>query len=150
MGGRYFQAIRMISKDDFAEIYDRYSDRLYSYIFHRIEDSISAEDLLSQVFYKALRNLDSYDGSRAKVSTWLYAITSNLIIDHYRKGEDPESIDGYEDTLSFTDDLAGMIDQADETEKALSILKKLPLKTQEIISLRVYEDLPFVEIAKIV
>jgi RNA polymerase sigma-70 factor, ECF subfamily len=54
----------MISKKEFEKAYDDYYDKLYSYIAFRLDDAILAEDMVSQVFFKALRNLNSYDKTK--------------------------------------------------------------------------------------
>jgi RNA polymerase sigma-70 factor (ECF subfamily) len=82
-----------MNKAEFADIYEEFFPRLYTYIFHRVNDSIVAEDLVSQTFFKALRNLKKYDSEKGQISTWLYTIASNLLIDHYRQDETIESID---------------------------------------------------------
>lgn len=140
----------MISKNDFADIYEEFFPKLYSYIFHRINDCKISEDLVSQVFFKALRNLDKYDESKWQISTWLYTITSNTLIDYYRKDEQYESIEEYENTLIHTDNNRQDIDIEFNISKVAEVLKKLPTRSQEIITLRIFQELSFVEIAKIV
>jgi RNA polymerase sigma-70 factor (ECF subfamily) len=54
----------LISKKDFADIYEEFFPKIYSYVHYRVSDTDSAEDLVSQVFFKALRNLDKYDEGR--------------------------------------------------------------------------------------
>lgn len=140
----------MISKNDFADIYEEFFPKLYSYVFHRINDCNISEDIVSQVFFKALKNLDKYDENKWQVSTWLYTITSNTLIDYYRKDEEYETIEEYENYLFCDDNNGNNIDIEINLEKAAIALKKLPLKIQEIINLRVFEELSFVDIAKII
>lgn len=139
-----------MTKADFAHIYEEFFPRLYSYIFHRVNDSIVAEDIVSQVFFKALRNLEKYDSEKWQISTWLYTIASNILIDHYRKDEQFETIEEYEDSIACEDETSTEMDFETDLTKVLSILHKLPGKTQEIITLRIFEELSFVEIAKII
>ena len=43
-----------------------------------------AEDLVSDVFLKAYEKYPTFDADRASVSTWLYTITRNTVIDYFR------------------------------------------------------------------
>lgn len=139
-----------MTKSDFADIYEEFFPKLYSYIFHRVNDSIISEDLVSQVFFKALRNLNKYDENKWKISTWLYTITSNTLIDYYRKDEQYEPVEDYENELSYEENNGEDIDTEINLKKVMLALSKLPLKNQEIITLRIFEELSFTEIAKII
>ncbi len=139
-----------MTRDEFASVYEEFSPKLYRYVFHRVEDQATSEDLVSQVFFKALKNLGKFDLEKGSVSTWLYSITSNVVIDHYRKDEVYETLDECEEVLSYNVNHGQDIDSRTRLENVAEILKKLPLRTQEIITLRIYEELPFAEIAKIV
>lgn len=139
-----------MTKADFANIYEEFFPELYRYIFRRVNDGVIAEDLVSQVFFKALRNLHKYDEAKWKISTWLYTITSNTLIDYYRKDEQYDEIEQYEDTIACDEDTGKDIDLEIDIEKATTALQKLPIKTQEIITLRIFQEMSFVEIAKII
>lgn len=139
-----------MTKAEFANIYEEFFPGLYRYIFHRVNDSVVAEDLISQVFLKALKNLKKYDETKGKISTWLYTITSNTLIDHYRKDELFEDIDEYEESIEDNQDLNEEIDFETDYSRVIIALQKLPARTQEIITLRIFEELSFVEISKII
>lgn len=139
-----------MDKADFAHIYEEFFPRLYSYIFHRVNDSIVAEDLISQVFYKALKNLEKYDKEKGQISTWLYTIASNLLIDHYRQDELCDTLDEeHEESIASEENLDKEMDFEADFGKVMRALRKLSARTQEIITLRIFEELSFVEIAKI-
>lgn len=140
----------MISKEGFADIYEEFFPKLYGYVFHRVNDSVVTEDIVSQVFFKALKNLERYDESKWQISTWLYTITSNTLIDHYRKDEEFASIEDFENHFFTEESTSSDIDFEIDINKIRLAIKKLPTKTQEIISLRIFEDLSFVEISKII
>jgi RNA polymerase sigma-70 factor (ECF subfamily) len=139
-----------MTKEEFASIYEEFSPKLYRYIFYRVDDHSTSEDLISQVFFKALKNLEKFDVKKGKISTWLYTIASHIIIDHYRQDEEYEALEDHEEDLSYQVHLGQNIDTKMHLENVMVALQKLPLKTQEIITLRIFEELPFVEIAKII
>jgi RNA polymerase sigma-70 factor (ECF subfamily) len=65
------------------EIWEDFGQRLRSFILKRIDDPRDADDILQEVFIKIHTNLDSLQDDRRLVP-WLYQITRNTIIDHYR------------------------------------------------------------------
>lgn len=140
----------MISRTDFTELYDTHYDSLFRFVFLRVYDTQVTEDLLSKIFFRVLKKGDSFDPSKGKISTWLYTIASNIIIDYYRSHEASESLEEHEDLPSESRDIGREIDLESNIKKALSELTKLSPKTREIITLRIYEELSFHEIALIV
>ena len=69
----------------FGRIYDGYVERIYRFVFFRVDDQQTAEDITSQVFLKAWSNLDRFEFSRTPYIAWLYTIAHNLLVDHWRK-----------------------------------------------------------------
>jgi RNA polymerase sigma-70 factor (ECF subfamily) len=51
---------------------------------YRITDKFLAEDLTAAVFEKALTKFQTYNSEKASVSTWIFAIARNTLIDHFR------------------------------------------------------------------
>ena len=74
----------------FGELYQRYVDRVYSYVQFRVRDPALAEDLTQDVFVQMMRALGGFDW-RGSLAPWLMRITRNTVIDHWRKqGRRPE------------------------------------------------------------
>jgi len=67
-----------------GNIYDRYSTRIYNYIYRRVGDAHLAEDLTASVFTKMLEAIRSDKLWRPSFSGWLYRIAHNVVVDHYR------------------------------------------------------------------
>jgi len=68
----------------FAQLYDDCIERIYRYVYFRVTDEETAEDLTSQVFFKAWENLDRCKSTGAPFIAWLYTIARNAVIDYYR------------------------------------------------------------------
>lgn len=68
--------------DQLKAMWDRYCCRLLAFIRGRIADEAEAEDMLQEVFIRIHRNLCCQEWN--KPESWIYQITRNLIIDHYR------------------------------------------------------------------
>ena len=78
------EAARAGDADAFGLLYERYVDRVYSFVLFRVRDSNVAEDLTQDVFVQVLRGLDGYDW-RGTLAPWLLRIARNTVIDHWRR-----------------------------------------------------------------
>lgn len=87
----------------FGELYDRYVDQIYKFIYLKTYDTHISEDLTSQVFFQALDKIHSFDTTdpNANFRAWLYRIAYNLVIDYYKKA--PQDI-GLEEVPEFSID----------------------------------------------
>jgi len=72
-------------------IYKEYSDQLLKFILKSISDKATAEDILQNVFIKILSNINSLKDS-TKLKTWIFQITRNAIIDHFRESKSSENL----------------------------------------------------------
>jgi RNA polymerase sigma-70 factor, ECF subfamily len=70
----------------FAELYDRYVDRVYAFVLRRVGDHALAEDLTADVFTRMLRRIDTFSFTGADPIAWLLTIARNRVHDHYRSG----------------------------------------------------------------
>lgn len=68
----------------FGELYQRYVDRIYNYIFHRTGSAEDAQDLTAHTFYKALAHIGRYRERGAPFAAWLYRIAHNAVANWHR------------------------------------------------------------------
>src|SRR5215212_6881036 len=83
------ELMRIVQAGDFspaAEIYDRYSSRIYNFAYRFLRNSEAAEDATQEVFVKMLKHANQFHGD-AKLSTWLFSITANWCRDYLRKSD---------------------------------------------------------------
>lgn len=110
------------------KIYAEYFEKVTGYIRSHVENDQDREDIASEVFLKVYAKLDSYDERKASLSTWIYAITKNTVIDYYKSSKSykilTESIaaDDESDIDGDLDDLADALAQLGERERDLIIL----------------------------
>ena len=131
----------------FGELYEKYFDRIFNFIYRQTDDEDLAADLCSQTFLNALRNVGRYEFRGYPFSAWLYKIATNEINKHYRK-QKTEKVFSIEEIR-----IRELIDQAqvewDEEviARLMNYLKELPTEMLEVLELRFYEDKDFREIA---
>jgi RNA polymerase sigma-70 factor (ECF subfamily) len=68
----------------FETLYDECFRGLYRYVFARVQDAATAEDLTADVFCKAWRKWPPRKTNGSVPRAWLFRIARNLVVDHYR------------------------------------------------------------------
>ncbi len=69
----------------FAQLYRRYFARVYAFAYRRTSVPEIAEDITSATFERAFRSLDTFTWRASGFGPWLFRITSNELVDHYRR-----------------------------------------------------------------
>ena len=138
--------------DAFGELYDRYSDLVYRYVYYRVSSQALAEDLTSETFLRALRRISSFTWQGRDFGAWLVTIARNLIADHYKSGRYRLEV--------TTDDLLGIdatpAEAGPETEvisamtnaAVMDALRQLNPEQQECLMLRFVQGLSVAETAQ--
>lgn len=134
----------MIKKQiNLDELYTEYYQKVFSYIYSRIQNYYEAQDISEDVFVKVVNKIDSFDESKSSISTWIFNITKNTLIDYYRKRHDDyELLDNY-DYLQEEPEIS----KTELTDLSLA-LEKLDEEERTIIVLRYYDGYSLKEIAK--
>lgn len=127
------------------QVYTDYYGKVMGYISARIRNWADAENLCSDVFMKIQEKLDSYDDSKAAVSTWVFTITRNTLIDHYRRKKPTEELD---ENLSDDSEVDESLLSRETLSELAGALMKLPEQMRDIIVLRYYDGKPLTEIAE--
>ena len=131
---------------EWEQIYAAYSGKVMGYIMARVQHRADAEDLCADVFEKVFRRIDEYDQGKASLSTWIFTITRNTLIDHFRKSKPTEDLDENLSDDSTVD--ASLLEQETLSELAAA-LNLLPQELRDIVVLLYYDRKPMTEIAKL-
>lgn len=135
----------------FAQIYDRYVDVVYRYVYYRIGDRTQAEDFTSETFVRALRRLDSFTYRGRDLGAWLVTIARNIVFDHVKSSRYRLEV-----TTGEVDDSAQVQDGPEsavlarlESQRLLRCVKRLGSEQQECIVLRFLQGLSVAETAEV-
>jgi RNA polymerase sigma-70 factor, ECF subfamily len=90
--GDLIQRARQGDQRALVDIYERYQPSVFTYVFYRVGDQETAEDLTSEVFTRMLTNLPRYQSRGKPILAWLYTIARNLVIDHYRQNNNTRHV----------------------------------------------------------
>jgi len=137
------------NSEAFGQLYDAYMERIYRFVYFRVEDQQTAEDITSQVFLKAWNNLDRFSFNRTPYLAWLYTIAHNAVIDHYRTRKVTAALDDVQ--LSQQDHAEAVeneIDLSSEMKTIKAALQELTDDQQKVLTLKFIEGMSNNEIAR--
>lgn len=134
----------------FGTLYDRYLEKIYRFIYYKTFNTATAEDLTSSTFFKALNKIGTLDLSRGTFSAWIYSIARNTVIDHYRSREFTAQTGEDVFDLAADDRTEETLDAQANLETVTEYLKTLSPTQREIVTLRLWEERSYQEIAEIV
>ena len=131
----------------FAEIVQKHQRPLICVLLRMVGDLELAEDIAQEAFMKAYTKLESFQG-RSKFKSWLFQIGINTAKNRLRSRK-REVVDIQKVRLSVGEHQDLEIGQKDVQGTLSDEIGKLPPKQRLALSLRIYEDLSFAEIAEI-
>lgn len=153
--------IKEVLKGDqnaFAEIVELYKDKVYQLCYRMLGNAHEAEDMAQEAFIRAYVNISRFN-TDLKFSTWLYRIATNLCIDRIRKKKPDYYLDaevaGTEGLTLYSQIPASQLAPDEEVSKIelqeiiQNEILKLPEKYRAVIVLKYIEELPLLEISKI-
>jgi RNA polymerase sigma-70 factor (ECF subfamily) len=131
----------------FGQLYDACFDRVYRFIFFRVSDVPTAEDLTSQVFLKAWQNLGRYRPN-GPILAWLYVIARNTVIDHYRTFKQTVSLDEAAPLVAQDAKLDELVEFQSEMKSLQESLQYLTEEQQEVLILKFIAEFDTDQIAR--
>lgn len=146
------QTVKKAIKGDeqaFASLYDAYVDSIYRFIYLRVEDQQTAEDICSNVFLKAWEKLGGYQPRGVPFRAWLFRIARNAVIDHYRTRKEVAPLEAVVNTYDESVmPLAEHVSVRIEAEKIVTLMKTLTDDQRNVLTLKLVHGLNTKEVAK--
>ena len=130
----------------FAQLYERYFDRVYAFALTRTGERTSAEDVTAETFRQAFENLSRFEWRGVPFSAWLFRIAANAATDHLKR-------------VAKEAALPGIVDDHDESWEArlievetraglFELVQRLPKDQQEVLVMRFGQEKSIKEIAE--
>ena len=135
----------MIVSFSHEQLYREYRSVVLSYISARVPSPDDAEDICEEVFIKLFRMLETYDENRASVSTLIYRIAHNAVIDHLRTAHPREDLSEEQAVFPSAEDIVMDIERSAELADAIEML---PQQQRDILILRFYRGWTLKKIAE--
>jgi len=133
----------------FAPIYKKYHEQIYRFVYQRMDTKDLAADVTSQVFLKAMLNINKYEHKGFPFSSWLYRIAANEINQHYRTIKKGRTVNLDENDIKNIIEEVDVPFDVEKREQLLSILASLSADKITLIEMRFFEKRSFKEIAQI-
>jgi RNA polymerase sigma-70 factor (ECF subfamily) len=150
-----------LAKNDlsaFGELYDEYYPQIMGYVLKRTASVQVAQDIISEVFFKALKNLHKFRWRGIPFSAWLYRIANNEIANHFRKnGHRQLGLEAVANSMAHAEpspeaELLAAAADLKEHQDFLDLhanIAELATRYQEVIVLRFFESKKVREIGQI-
>ncbi|WP_411502477.1 sigma-70 family RNA polymerase sigma factor [Brevibacillus centrosporus] len=142
----------VISAEQFTQIYEEYFDRVYKYIYYRVQNQYEAEDICSQVFEAVISKYDHFSEEKAKFDVWLFAIVRNAVTDYFRRKKKRFhfSLDSITDLILPKPSPEELAIRDDAHQALFHALAKLRDKERNILALKFAASLKNAEIAELI
>lgn len=133
-----------------SELYQRHAEAVFRYIYYRVSDQTVAEDLVGEVFVRALEALPGYQDSGTPFVAWLYRIAHARVVDHYRR-QKVRKVALLNDDLLADDQSSPehSIDDQIDAQQIQQALAHLTEEQQQVISFRFIAQYSVAEVAQI-
>jgi RNA polymerase sigma factor, sigma-70 family len=118
----------------FADLYERYFYRVYAYVVRRVQRHDEAEDITSDVFHQALKNLDRFESRGVPFIAWLYRIAANTMKDRWHRSAKENAAPADE-----IPDKASMVD-IERRAALFQLVEALPFEQKRVLLLRFVEQ----------
>lgn len=138
-------------KDSFGELYERYLDKIYSYVYYRTGNHHDAEDLTARVFFRAMAHIESYTERGVPFQAWLYRIAHNLVANWHRDRGRRKVIplDEFIATSLKSDSPDKQAEDQEERNALRAAIQRLPEERQQLLLLKFVDHLSNAEIGEI-
>lgn len=135
--------------EQFKGLYNKYYERIYLFVWQRVDDKDLAHDVTSQVFLKAMMNLHKYEFKGVPFASWLYRIAKSEVYTAFRKEQTKRTVN------MDTAGLGEMVEDMEEDKYGpyIEVLKESVTELEEedmqFVEMRFFEKRAFREIAEI-
>lgn len=104
-----------MANDNLDDIIRKNTPGLQSFVRSRVSNKDDADDIVQDTFYQFLRTISIMDNPIGQVTSWLYRVAHNLIINHDKKQRED----------SFMDDLSEVMMASDEDDPEVQMLRTM-------------------------
>ena len=144
------------NEESLSVLIKRHESRIYGFIYSKISDRDTSNDIFQDTFIKVIKTLKSKSyNEEGKFLPWVMRIAHNLIIDHFRKNKKMPLFRETEEFSIFSimsDDSPTIENKiiSDQVEVDIKrLIDELPNDQKEVLVMRMYQDMSFKEISEI-
>ncbi len=131
----------------FGRLYELSVDRIYRYIYFRVSEDETAEDLTSKVFLKAWEHLPRFKSSSSPFIAWLYTIAHNSVVDYYRVNKPSEQLDQAQDVPASDPLPEAQFERSAAAQSLRLALQQLTKEQRDVVTMKLLDGLTTDQIA---
>lgn len=143
------QRARRMEPAAISALYRQHVQAIYRYIYYRVGDVQTAEDLTAEVFVRAIEGLPNYQSRGVPFAAWLYRIARARVADHFRREQRTGTVDLKEDWPADDDSLLVQVQRSFYHRKLRGAINQLTPDQQHVVILKFVEGLSNAEVAQI-
>lgn len=138
----------------FSDLVRKYQNEVYSFILRMIGSRMDSQDLTQEVFIRVFKGLNGFK-CKSLFRTWLFRITINVCRSHFKRNSlfSNNSLDK-EGQASLDKEGQASIEEKvihkEQREALRELISQLPYKQRITLILKIYHELTFLEIARVV
>lgn len=131
-----------------AALYERFYLSVFRYLYYRVGDRQTAEDLTSETFERMLRFLGGFNPPSTSFQAWLFQIARNLSVDHYRKISERPHLELEENLIPTNEQPDSNAERILTSEGLRQALTQLNEDQREVIVMRFIAGMPIADVAE--
>lgn len=135
-------------KEQFVAIIETFQQPIYRYCCHMLRNKQDAEDAVQDVFVKAYQSIARYK-PEASFSAWLYRIACNHCLNLIRRRKMQNHVMRFFNLEASAASPEQELDDRLYSYSLTQALEKLSLEERNILVLRVFEEMTFVEMSQV-
>jgi RNA polymerase sigma-70 factor (ECF subfamily) len=132
----------------FDQLVRRHQQGVYRMIRRYVRREADAADVTQLVFVRAYKALGSFRGA-SSVRSWLYRIAINCSLSWIRDHRREQPTEIAEDAMTADPAAPGRLAAGEDQARLRAAIAQLPPKQKLVLELRVFDDLPFKEVAEL-
>ena len=130
------------------EMYNKYSEIVYKYVFCLTGNEDTAEEIVQETFLVAVRDINKFRGD-CKISTWLCQISKYIWYKKLKKEKKEIPLDILQDSLMIEDSIEENFCDKESKIQLFKKLQQLDADTRNVVYLRIFGNFEYSEIAEI-
>ena len=143
------EGFRRGEESAFAALVIKYREAVYRVARRMVHNHEDASDIAQEVFIRMHRALVRFAG-RSSLRTWIFRITVNLCLDHTARRREVTGLDAMAWEPSSDDNpVEGGVERRELEDAVATAIDALPPRQRAMVVLRVYQDLPYADIARV-
>lgn len=135
---------------ELEQLYKEIQPKVYAFFYVKTSNKAVAEDLTQDTFYEAIKGYQSFLG-KSSIQTWIFSIAKNLLRKYYRSKKYKHSL---EQKLTIEKNEQQLMEEMfllkEETRLLVQMMNELDPLPKEIVMLRIFGELSFIEIGDLV